>query len=339
MKLLKSSVPLWLVLLIVTGVGTGSLISICAFREKKTLQNSANISINNCGVIRYESSRHGEFTRPLLMADNPKESDELLDLKSKLIETINNNTASGAGVNSASVYFRDLNSGRWISINGSEEYSIASIMKIVAMIYHLHLDEVKPGWLNQKILVEKSLTGENKQTQEGPALVLGKAYTVKELIEYMIKYSNNNATAHLNSFIEVKDYQLFFSDMGLPIPDPKASDFNLTSEQCSRFLRVLYNSSVLNNKNSEFALSLLTESVYKGGLLRNIGQEKIKIAHKFGERFYPNSCQLHETAIFYTNETPFLITVFTNGADTAQEAALIGKIGAIAFDYSKNKIN
>jgi len=339
MKLLKSSVPLWLVLLIVAGVGTMSLISICAFKEKKTPQDSANICTNNCGVIRYESSRHGEFTRPLLMADSPKESDELLDLKSKLIETINNNTFSGKGVKSASVYFRELNSGRWISINGSEEYSIASIMKIVAMIYHLHVDEVKPGWLNQKILVEKSLTGDNIQTQEGPALVLGKAYTVKELIEYMIRYSNNNATAYLNSFIEAKEYQLFFSDMGLPIPDPRASDFNLTSEQCSRFLRVLYNSSVLNNKNSEFALSLLTESVYKGGLLKNIRQEKIKIAHKFGERFYANSCQLHETAIFYTNENPFLITVFTNGTDTAQEAALIGKIGAIVFDYSKNKIN
>ncbi|MCX8482802.1 MAG: hypothetical protein ORN50_04425, partial [Crocinitomicaceae bacterium] len=92
MKLLKSSVPLWLVLLIVAGVGTMSLISICAFLEKNTLQNSANNSTNNCGIIRYRSSRHGEFTRPLLMADSPKESDELLDLKSKFIETINNNT-------------------------------------------------------------------------------------------------------------------------------------------------------------------------------------------------------------------------------------------------------
>jgi hypothetical protein len=34
-----------------------------------------------------------------------------------------------------------------------------------------------------------------------------------------------------------------------------------------------------------------------------------------------------------------LITVFTNGVDTAQEAALIGKIGAIAYDFSKNKVN
>jgi hypothetical protein len=155
----------------------------------------------------------------------------------------------------------------------------------------------------------------------------------------MIKYSNNNATAHLNSFIEFNDYKLFFSDIGLPLPDPKASDYTLTSDQCSRFLRLLYNSSVLTNRNSEFALSLLTESVYHGGLLRNIGEKDLKVAHKFGERFYPDANQMHETAIFYNNENPYLITVLTNGKDTAQEAALIGKIGAIAYDYSKNKIN
>jgi beta-lactamase class A len=338
MKLLKTSVPLWLVIIIVVGFGSVSFFSICAFKKTSTSNNSTNSTSNNCGIIRYNSSRHGAYTKPLLMADSPSESADFLDLKSNIIEAINATSTTG-GVSTVSVYFRDLNSGRWISINGSEQYSMASIMKLVTMMYHLHVDEVKPGWLNQKILVERSLTGDNIQTQEGPALVLGKEYSVKELITYMIKYSNNNATAHLNSFIEFNDYKLFFSDIGLPLPDPKASDYTLTSDQCSRFLRLLYNSSVLTNRNSEFALSLLTESVYHGGLLRNIGEKDLKVAHKFGERFYPDANQMHETAIFYNNENPYLITVLTNGKDTAQEAALIGKIGAIAYDYSKNKIN
>lgn len=337
MKLLKTSVPLWLVLVIITFISVGSRLSICAFKNNHAVSDSLKNN-PNCGIIRYNSSRHGAYTRPLLMADSPSESVDLLDLKSNIIEAINASSATG-GVSSASVYFRDLNSGRWISINGNEQYSMASIMKLVTMIYHLNVDEVRPGWLSQKILVEKNLTGDNIQTQEGPALVLGKEYTVKELINYMIKYSNNNATAHLNSFIEYNVYKLFFSDIGLPLPDPKASDYTLTSEQCSRFLRLLYNSSVLTNKNSEYALSLLTESIYIGGLLRNIAEKDIKVAHKFGERFYPEANQMHETAIFYTNEHPYLITVLTNGKDTAQEATLIGKIGAIAFDYSKNKLN
>ena len=283
MKLLKTSVPLWLVLVIIAFFSAGSLLSICAFKSSQKKSDELNALDKDCGIIRYRSSRHGEFTRPLLMADSPSESADFLDLKSNIIEAINATSTTG-GVSTVSVYFRDLNSGRWISINGSEQYSMASIMKLVTMMYHLHVDEVKPGWLNQKILVEKSLTGDNVQTQEGPQLTLGKEYSVKELITFMIKYSNNNATAHLNSFIEFNDYKLFFSDIGLPLPDPKASDYTLTSDQCSRFLRLLYNSSVLTNRNSEFALSLLTESVYHGGLLRNIGEKDLKVAHKFGER-------------------------------------------------------
>ena len=236
MKLLKTSVPLWLVLIIVTGLGAGSIFSICAFKGRRVEKTSSNSNSDNCGIISYNSSRHGAFTRPLIMADSPNESVELFDLKSNFTEAINSASASGS-ISSASVYFRDLNSGRWISINGNEQYSMASIMKLVAMMYHLHVDEVKPGWLNQKILVQKSLVVDNVQTQEGPELVLGKAYTIKELIIYMIKYSNNNATAHLNSFIDFNDYKLFFSDIGLPLPDPKAIDYTLTSGQCSRFLQ------------------------------------------------------------------------------------------------------
>ena len=337
MKLLKTSVPLWVLVLTVVVLGTGSLMTICSFKEKKELQDSLNTLKQDCGVIRYGSSRHGEFTSPLLMADSPSESSDFLDLKSNFIEAINSATNTG-GISSASVYFRDLNSGRWILVNGNEQYSMASIMKLMTMMYHIHKDEVHPGWLSQKILVQKSLTGDNVQTVEGPALTLGKEYTVKELIEYMIKYSNNNATAHLNEFIEFDDYKLFYSDIGLPVPDPKASDYTLSSDQCSRFLRLLYNSSVLNNKDSEYALSLLSESVYNGGLLRNIKEKNIKVAHKFGERFFTDANQLHETAIFYTQPNPFLITVLTNGKDTAQEAALIGRIGAMALDYSKSKI-
>ena len=127
MKLLKTSVPLWLVIIIVAGLGSASIFSIFAFKSRSTEPISSNSPSNNCGIIHYNSSRHGAYTKPLLMDDSPSESGELLDLKSSLIETINAASTSG-GISSASVYFRDLNSGRWISINGNEQYSMASIM-------------------------------------------------------------------------------------------------------------------------------------------------------------------------------------------------------------------
>jgi len=109
MKFLKTLVPLWLVLVIFAGVGAGLLFSICSFKDKSSEKELLNSTNANCGIIRYVSSRHGEFTHPLLMADSPSESNELSELKSRFIETIKNNNVSGSGVNSTSIYYRELN--------------------------------------------------------------------------------------------------------------------------------------------------------------------------------------------------------------------------------------
>lgn len=328
--------PLWLVLLICAGIGTGSFF-LFAGMNSTDRSDSLNVN-NNCGIVLMRANKHGEFTRPLIMADTPTESTDLLDLKNNIIETINN-AEVGGGVTRASVYYRSMESGKWIAVNGGEQFSMASIMKVLTMIYHLRNNEQNPGWLNQKVKVS-DLTGGNIQTYEGPKLEVGKDYTIEQLLKYMISYSNNNATANLNVLMDFKLYSELMNDIGIPVPDPKAADYTLNSVECSRFLRVLYNTSVLSNKSSEYALKLLSESTYNGGLLRQITDKKIKVAHKFGERFLTNENQLHETAIFYTDQNPYLLTVLTGGKDTAQEAALLGKIGALVYDYNtKAKAN
>lgn len=328
--------PLWLVLLICAGIGTGSFF-LFAGMNSTDRSDSLNVN-NNCGIVLMRANKHGEFTRPLIMADTPTESTDLLDLKNNIIETINN-AEVGGGVTRASVYYRSIESGKWIAVNGGEQFSMASIMKVLTMIYHLRNNEQNPGWLNQKVKVS-DLTGGNIQTYEGPKLEVGKDYTIEQLLKYMISYSNNNATANLNVLMDFKLYSELMNDIEIPVPDPKAADYTLNSVECSRFLRVLYNTSVLSNKSSEYALKLLSESTYNGGLLRQITDKKIKVAHKFGERFLTNENQLHETAIFYTDQNPYLLTVLTGGKDTAQEAALLGKIGALVYDYNtKAKAN
>lgn len=336
MNILKTSLPLWLVLLICACIGTGSFF---LFGNKSTVERSDSLNVNNnCGIVLMRASKHGEFTRPLIMADSPNESNDLLDLKNNIIETINN-AQVGGGITRASVYYRSIESGKWIAVNGGEQFSMASIMKVLTLIYHLRQNEQNPGWLNQRVKLTDYTQG-NIQTIEGPKMEIGKEYSIEELMKYMIKYSNNNATANLNVLMDFKAYSTLMEDIGIPVPDPKASDYTLNSVECSRFLRVLYNTSVLTNKSSEYALKLLSESTYQGGLLRQIADKNVKVAHKFGERFLPNENQLHETAIFYTDNSPYLLTVLTGGKDTAQEAALIGKIGALVYDYNtKPKTN
>ena len=180
MNFLKTSLPLWLVLLICAGIGTGSFF---LFGGKNTVEKSDSLNVNNnCGIVLMRANNHGEFTRPLIMADSPTESTDLLDLKNNIIETINN-AEVGGGITRASVYFRSIESGKWITVNGGEQFSMASIMKVLTMIYHLRQNEQNPGWLNQRVKLIDYTKG-NIQTIEGPTLQIGKEYTIEELMKY-----------------------------------------------------------------------------------------------------------------------------------------------------------
>lgn len=334
MKILQRSVPLWMLLLIMAAVGIGIIIFL---RADSNLPKKATIQQVCESKVIYYRGKKGKLSHQLLMADTPEESSELGELKAAFQQTISTSIAQGGVVN-ASVYYRKLNSGKWLSINGDQQFSVASIMKILTLMYHLRAEENKPGWLNQKMLVASNLTGNNIQSTTDKHSKIGSTYTIKQLIDFMILYSDNNATAHLNSLMDYDLYTDLMRDISIPIPEKNQNDYTLTSEQTSRFLRVLYNASVLSSKYSEMALKTLTESTYNRGLIRNVKND-VTVAHKFGERFLPNENQLHETAIFYSNNEPYVITVMTTGSDTASEADLLGKIGAIAFDYSNKNID
>jgi beta-lactamase class A len=333
MKILQRSIPLWVLLIIISFIGLGVIILL---RIDSNLPKQSTVPELCESKTIYYRGKKGKLSHQLIMADNPDESSELGELKSAFQQTISSSIAQGGIVN-ASVYYRKLNSGKWLSINGDQQFSVASIMKILTLIYHLRQEEYKPGWLNQKMLIASNLTGSNIQTTTDKHSKIGSTYTIKELIDFMILYSDNNATAHLNSLMDFNVYSSLMSDINIPIPDKNQTDYKLTSEQTSRFLRVLYNCSVLSSNYSEMALKILTKSSYHGGLMRNVKKD-VTVAHKFGERFLPSENQIHETAIFYLNEDPYLLTVMTTGSDTAQEADLLGKIGSIALDYS-NKNN
>ncbi|MBL0136966.1 MAG: serine hydrolase [Bacteroidetes bacterium] len=81
------------------------------------------------------------------------------------------------------------------------------------------------------------------------------------------------------------------------------TNYELTVKECSRLLRVLYNSSVLKPEASEYALQLLPQSGFKTGFSKYM-DPSLKIARKFGERILREIQQLHETGIFTTTTDP-----------------------------------
>ncbi len=272
------------------------------------------------------------LSHPLRLTDPFRESPGLLSLRDHLDIVLNQHNAQG-GIIKASVYFRSLSDGRWFSINGDAGYIPGSILKVPVMMTFLKMEEERPGILGRKVTFDRPIANPKSETYRESPLKLGNSYTIRELIENMIVHSDNIATTLLlMNMFDSDRYRNVYSELGLPVPAPFDTDFRLTAAHVSRFLRVLYNASFLNEKYSHYALELLTRATFSEGMSGGV-PAGTKVAHKFGEAGDNVQLQFSETGIFYHPQKPYLLTVMTEGSDSRLQAALIRELSASVWEY------
>lgn len=291
-------------------------------------------------IIRKETD--SEWVSPLLMCgvSESEESQIWGELESKLLDVIE--SASNDNI-VASVYFRDLEASEWMGINENELYAPASLLKLPLLITIFKITELYPVTLEQTITYETELEANLNQTYvpEKTAEV-GQTYTISELIELMIVYSDNNATLILQNILSNTNSELWsiiYKDLGLDFPaeiDPSA-DF-LSTKAFSYFFRILYNSSYLTEDFSEKALELLSHDRFSDGLAAGIPAD-VAISEKFGERAFKGEdelqdVQLHDCGIIYFPEKPYILCVMTKGGSNFEElSALIQEISSVTYEY------
>jgi beta-lactamase class A len=282
-------------------------------------------------VVRYRMNEYA-YAHPLLLSDRLEESKELLSLKNEISLMIEQRKQSGE-IMSASVYLRSLNDNKWISINPGDEFNPGSLIKVPLLMTYLRESERMPGLLNRKLRLDPSRKVPPQTFNEG-SIQPGKSYTIKELLYYMIAKSDNYATLLLNENINTIAFKKLFTDLGFPDPDLHSMDFRVTAADYSKFFRVLYNATYLINEDADYALSLLVESSFKDGIVKEL-PAGIKVAHKFGEWGEPaqgTPHQLHESGIVYVDDNPYLITVFTKGKTVSALPQVISDISKRVFD-------
>jgi beta-lactamase class A len=264
--------------------------------------------------------------KPILFVENTCEAENLQLLKNEINEIISTYTANGT-LSSASVYVRKFLSSEWICCNGSEYYNPGSMLKVPEMIAYLKMVEHCPGLLDKKLLYDQKFSNERKAIFVSDSIKLGQRYSIRELLAYMIKYSDNNAAYLLMKNIDVNIYKRVFEDFGLPIPDKYSRNYPMCVSDYSTFMRALFNASYLNKLNSEFAIELLTKSDFRNGILQGV-PKSIKVAHKFGEEGNIDNLELHESAIIYLENSPYVLTIMTKGKDLLKQSKVLEDISS-----------
>ncbi len=267
-----------------------------------------------------------------------------IDMKS-IIEKYINQRISKWDAENISVYYRALNNGDWIGINEKEYFSPASQMKIPVLIAYLKKAESEKGLLSEKLLYQKNErdTLYNQNIASLKELEDGKEYTIKELLEYMIRYSSNTAAYMLRDNISIENIKATFYDLWMGYPEliEWSFDNNIRIKDGATFFRVLFNASYLNKAHSERALELMSFTEFNSGLRANI-PTNIMISHKFGERWIiwkdgKEQKQLHDWGIVYFKDHPYILNIMTRWEDREKLKETIQGLSDIIYQEVEKK--
>ena len=291
------------------------------------------VTANDAFVIsdfRVERLKGYSFTRPLVTIEPKYESPTFNNLKLKINHYIEELKKSGILI-SASFYLRYYGHGKWMSINPDETYYPGSMIKVANLLTYLRMSEIYPGILDKKLLFTPPKKPIPAQSFNSKQIQPGQIYTVRELLKYMIAYSDNNATYLLNKNADSKTYHKLFNDLKIPLPKSVNNNFLMTAQDFSVLFKVLYNSSYLSFENSEFALSLLNQCDFKEGMVKELPPQRV-VVHKFGEMADEQSHQLHETGLVYMDSAPYLLTIMTKGYKVEELAPVLSHISKMVYD-------
>ncbi len=284
----------------------------------------------------YEKREGGyQFINPLLECDSDHDvlrNRELQPFRQKVDDYLRTRMRF-PGVESASVYFRELNDGLWFSLGDTERFTPASLRKVPLMIAVLKQAERDRSVLGRTLPFRLKRDYNAQQTFK-PSVVMtpGEEYTLGELIRRMIIYSDNNAFTLLSSVVDPKDLQRTYEALNMRSPAAVGRDDFLSVQTYASFFRVLFNATYLDKGLSELALGTLARAEFRSGIVAGV-PPNVTVAHKFGEHRddAAGKVQLHDCGIVYAPKHPYLLCVMTRGTNFEYLDDAIASISKIIY--------
>lgn len=207
-----------------------------------------------------------------------------------------------------SVYFEYLPTGANFVVNPDLRVPPASLVKVPIAI--AITNKVQNG--NLSLQDKFAISDEYKDPTWGELYkeVSGKEYSVEELLQFMLKDSDNTAKEILYNKLNAQDAQVLIDEIG--VNDLFDTNGNINSKEIAKVFKSLYYSSMLTPSLSEMLLEFL-ESSDRDLFLGNAINEDIPVAHKFGIN-RPLKVY-NDVGIFYHKNRPYIISILVDAKD------------------------
>lgn len=237
-----------------------------------------------------------------------------------------------------SIYVENLRNGAFMGIDELKGYSPASLNKVMIAMLILKKIEDKKLSLTDLVFINDSFrSNDYGDLYRTPETKL----SVKILLEKMLKESDNTAYFTLHTLIDKSDVELFLNYFDYYNEEGSSINKNINSEKLLISPKTMYNifsslylSTVLDQKDSEYILSLLSDSdfdIKKIALL----PENTTVSQKFGVGYEGETTRyFHSCGIMYVGKSRVFYCIMTQGLEMNKGLKLIGLFVNKIYDYT-----
>jgi beta-lactamase class A len=226
-----------------------------------------------------------------------------------------------------SIYFEDLTTGAWVGIDEKDKFTPASLMKMPTLIAILKKVELGSISLDDNLTLTKGML----DFESGTLAYNGAGYSisVRDLLKYMIRESDNTALWALNGQLTIREYTGVWNAVGLTAPN-FVDNATISPKEYSNILRALYMSTYLRRTFSQLALSMLAETEYDAQLQGGV-PAGVNVAHKVG--YYQEGGYYHDCGIVYVPDRPYILCVMSKDSTLLEANTAISGISSIVYGY------
>lgn len=303
----------------------------CGYQYKKTQEKPIDNKSTSAPFFSVMRTAQNKWTNPLIDCEeyNTDSDVKTSSIKTKISQLI---SQYNHDLKEIAVYYRDLNNGPWFGINEKSQFAPVSLLKVPVMIAYLKRAETDTDLLNRKIVFNGKYSFD-ENIEEKDRLVLGKKYTVDELISRMITFSDNVAFGLLLDNIDSKYIKSIHEELDIPYPNESTPQDYITVKAYAGLFRILYNATYLSREMSEKGLEYLNKSSFDSGIKKGLPQN-IFTALKFGyrEKQDDDLVQFHDCGIVYFPKKPYLLCVMTKGVNTDKLTEVVEKISKTIYE-------
>ncbi len=219
-------------------------------------------------------------------------------------------------------YYENLETNEVITYNADTTFKAASTIKLPLVAYTYQL--ASEGDLD----LDSTMTYTSNYTRVGSGIMqndsVGGNYTLRELAENNMVYSDNIAYYMLRDHVGSTNFRQYISSIGGTLPDPYVT---IHADDFVKYIKAYYNLTLTSPYGAEMT-DIWQDTIYNDHIVN--GTPDALVGHKIG--WLPLENLFHDGGVVYHSE-PYVLVILNQGPDDSTQKNIHTTLSSMVYEY------